>query len=128
MMQRNGLLKAIHSTQRNQEGSDMQKLAYEVQGKNTAAQNQVCAAPQPYSELETILSRINTAIASASVNNDKACATASKLLGEQPASIGKDCARPVRSGLVGEIQDRLDALADVLMSCDAHLNRLNDAI
>lgn len=99
------------------------------QGLNVASQSYADPAPAaPHTVLENILSRVNTAIAHASINADKASNFASKLLGEQPQNTSKEGTRPCRSGMLGEIQDRLDVLSEILAVCDAQLNRVNDAV
>lgn len=84
---------------------------------------------QSVSEMDQLLNRVNELINGAETLVSKAAGSSGKMLGEMPSPVSSPgFVRLCRPGLIGEIRDRLDVLADNLLHCDGHLSRLNDAI
>lgn len=78
--------------------------------------------------LERIINRLDELGAVASVQRDQAYRLAGRLAGELPPSPKNASVAPVRSGMLGQIEDKLDLIHSAMRDGDDALSRLRDAI
>jgi len=102
---------------------------HDVYGKAHIGGLPECAVPEQ-SELEGISARLDELINFTAVQRDNAARLSSRLLGESPPNPATTAGqiRPCRSGLSGQIQDKLDEAFSNMRDTDEALSRLRRGI